>query len=107
MIRLLFQDPEGLEGTFTTVRRAKEEYYVSEGTEVELLDVSGSLLGRGRVVDTPWRGQFGRVPAALVEMEHLERARTYSGLLDVMRQIYGDRFDERDRVVVLTIEVAS
>jgi hypothetical protein len=59
-----------------------------------------SRVGRAQVVETVFC-RFGDVPARLIEHEHEERSRLYSGLLASMRKAYGDEFGEEDEVTVL------
>jgi hypothetical protein len=54
------------------------------------------------VVTGVWDGKFADIPARLIEREHEERSRTYSGLLASMRHAYGPEFGENNQVVVLT-----
>lgn len=45
-----------------------------------------SIIGR-------WTGLFKDIPAALLSIEHEERARTREGLLTSMREAYGPEFE--------------
>lgn len=56
--------------------------------------------GTGEVSDA-WIGRFFEVPAKLIEFEHEERSRTYSGLKASMTKAYGDLFTGMSPVVVL------
>lgn len=57
--------------------------------------------GHAKVVGI-WAGPFADLPAQLIEHEHEESSRVYSGLLNSMRRAYGPDFSEYDTVVGLS-----
>jgi len=76
-VRIQFANPQGLHGTFSTVRVG--DVRLTPGLLVHLVDGDGHLLATARVADC-WRGDLAAVPAAILEMEQEPLARTYSGL---------------------------
>lgn len=59
------------------------------------------------VVVACWYGAMRDVPARLIECEHEERSRQYSGLLASMRKAYGPEFSEDETVTVLVYRRTS
>jgi hypothetical protein len=62
---------------------------------------SHEVVGKGVILDA-WFGIFIDIPGRLLELEHEASSRTYSGLLASMKRAYGNAFDERLGVTVLT-----
>ena len=58
------------------------------------------VQGRG-TVEGLWFGYFKDIPARVLQFEHEERSREYSGLLASMRHAYGPGFSESDPVTVV------
>ncbi|MCU1301759.1 MAG: hypothetical protein JWQ87_2043 [Candidatus Sulfotelmatobacter sp.] len=58
------------------------------------------IQGHGEVIEI-WNGSFRDVPARLLEHEHEERSRKYSGLLESMRFAYGKNFSEDENVTIV------
>lgn len=87
-----------------TVRRGnKWRARVSKGQRINLqetIDGKSTIVGMGEV-QSFWWGWFNEIPARLVEFEHEERSRLYSGLLDSMRHAY-EGFDEYEEVTVFS-----
>lgn len=54
-----------------------------------------------------WFGQFRNIPARVIEHEHEERSRLYSGLLQSMRKAYGSSFNDQSTVTVLIYDRLS
>ena len=100
----------GVGETGVTVRRGDKWFNrVSGGTSIQLqetLEGKSEVVGSGRVKDV-WLGRFVGVPASLIEIEHEESSRTYSGLLASMRRAYGEEFSENDVVTVFSYERTS
>jgi hypothetical protein len=56
--------------------------------------------GTGRVVGH-WVGQLKDLPARIIEQEHEEKSRTYSGLMFSLRRAYGPQLSDNDYVTAL------
>ena len=59
------------------------------------------VVGHGTVEEV-WCSPFYQIPARVIELEHEESSRVYSGLIHSMSRAYGSKFDEESTVTVLT-----
>jgi hypothetical protein len=76
---------------------------INQTIELCVCDKAGNHDVKGHAVVTGiWEGLFYQIPAKLIEREHELRSRSYSGLLDSMRNAYGENFQEDNSVVILT-----
>lgn len=60
-----------------------------------------NVVGKA-IVSGIWKGKFQDLPAKLIEHEHEEASRVYSGLLFSMRRAYGENWPEDSDVVAMT-----
>lgn len=67
----------------------------------ETIEGVSEIVGSGEVREA-MMCRFRDIPARLLEIEHEEESRTYSGLLASMERAYGDDFSEDSRVTVFT-----
>jgi hypothetical protein len=87
-----------------TVRRGGKWADVKPGEELELCVGVGpnDQVPVGRcIVKEAVLCQFINIPARLIELEHEQSSRVYTGLLASMRKAYGADFNEQEPVVVL------
>lgn len=104
---LAFQNPEGLDGLFTTVRvgtkwakRALASPYLELGAVTE----NGiETIGTGKVIAT-YCGPLGHMSGFLLRQEHNPRCRTRAGLLQVLRRIYGGDVTAETEVTALLVQ---
>lgn len=83
-MKLVFHNPLGLFGRFTTTRLAETLEWPEAGTECELYGPDDKLIGIAEVKDA-WLGDLAVIPASILEMEQNPLHRTYSGLIMGMR----------------------
>src|SRR6185295_10469414 len=88
-----------------TVRKGFKWADVEMGEELDLCvctrdPETHDVQGKG-TVEGVWVGRFGELPASLIELEHEESSRVYSGLLESMRRAYGEDFEEDTFVTVV------
>lgn len=87
-----------------TVRRGRKWADLRAGQRIELTagvdDADRRHVGHAEVLETHLC-RFEDIPARLIEYEHEESSRLYSGLLASMRRAYGPNFWAREEVVVL------
>lgn len=104
---LKFLNPTGLDKPFTTVRHGmKWALRVAPGDQVELAqsfkDATPIMYGPATiasVITCPIQD----IPADLLRQEHDPRCQGHSGLLEVLREVYGPGVDQGDIVTVLSV----
>lgn len=107
--RLDFKVPVGLEPgvVWTTCRRGtKWADRVAQGDFVAIAETDGEVLGKARVVEL-FVGPFRHAPTHYFANEHDPEARTFDGLLEVMRRAYDSSFDIDEAIVFIALETVA
>lgn len=104
---ILFQNPNGLVGRFTTVRKGPKwaDRLQRCGVEVVLADAKTETPIAVAEVENVWRGPLHLVPGLMLEMEHDPLCRTFSGLVACLQGIYGPPIMVEMPVSVLVLRV--
>jgi hypothetical protein len=105
MKQIKFNAPANLHGRFATVRLGRGwTLKAKQGDEVEMVDLNSNSHGIAVVRDF-WNGDLALVPASLTEIMHDPLARTFSGLIWIMRILYpGEQILPQTNVTVVVLE---
>lgn len=99
-----FDNPEGLEGHFVTVRNGTKWFDLVKCGHTLCLNESGGIDDVGQaVVLHAWKYELCQIPASLLNYEHDPRCRTYSGLVKTLEEAYNTSFYGDEEVTVLML----